>query len=44
MRACFEYYRTIFEDAEQNREYGKEKLDIQLLTIDGDAVIGFLFI
>ncbi len=43
MRAGFEYYRTIFEDAEQNREYGK-KLDIQLLTIGGDAVIGLLFI
>ena len=40
MRAGFEYYRAIFEDAEQNREYGKEKLDIPLLTIGGDTAIG----
>lgn len=40
MRAGFEYYRAIFEDAEQNREYGKEKIDIPLLTIGGDTAIG----
>jgi pimeloyl-ACP methyl ester carboxylesterase len=40
MRAGFEYYRAIFEDAEQNKEYGKEKLQIPILTIGGEAAIG----
>jgi pimeloyl-ACP methyl ester carboxylesterase len=40
IRAGFEYYRAIFEDAEQNKEYGKEKLDIPILTIGGEAAIG----
>jgi pimeloyl-ACP methyl ester carboxylesterase len=40
MRAGFEYYRAIFEDAEQNKEYGKEKLKIPILTIGGDEAIG----
>lgn len=40
MRAGFEYYRAIFEDAEQNKEYGKEKLQIPILTIGGNAAIG----
>jgi pimeloyl-ACP methyl ester carboxylesterase len=40
MRAGFEYYRSIFEDAEQNKEYGREKLEIPILTIGGDAAIG----
>jgi len=40
MRAGFEYYRAIFEDAEQNREYGKKKLDIPILTIGGESSVG----
>jgi pimeloyl-ACP methyl ester carboxylesterase len=40
MRAGFEYYRAIFEDAEQNKEYAKQKLDIPILTIGGEAAIG----
>ena len=40
MRAGFEYYRAIFEDAEQNKEYGKEKLEIPIFTIGGEAGIG----
>jgi pimeloyl-ACP methyl ester carboxylesterase len=40
MRAGFEYYRSIFEDAEQNKEYGREKLEIPILTIGGEAAIG----
>ena len=43
MRAGFEYYRTIFEDAEQNKEYAKEKLlDIPVLIIGGEAGVGNL--
>jgi pimeloyl-ACP methyl ester carboxylesterase len=42
MRAGFEYYRAIFEDAEQNKEYGKEKLNMPILTIGGEAAIGNL--
>ena len=33
-------YRAIFEDAIQNKEYGKEKLKIPILTIGGEAAIG----
>ena len=40
LRAGFEYYRAIFEDAEQNKEYAKEKLNIPILTIGGEAAIG----
>jgi pimeloyl-ACP methyl ester carboxylesterase len=40
MRAGFEYYRAIFEDAKQNREYGEKKLDIPILAIGGEAAIG----
>jgi pimeloyl-ACP methyl ester carboxylesterase len=40
MRAGFEYYRAVFEDAEQNKEYAKEKLKIPILTIGGEADIG----
>jgi pimeloyl-ACP methyl ester carboxylesterase len=40
LRAGFEYYRAIFEDAIQNKEYGKEKLKIPILTIGGEAAIG----
>ena len=42
LRAGFEYYRAIFEDAQQNKEYAKEKLDIPILTIGGEAGIGNL--
>jgi pimeloyl-ACP methyl ester carboxylesterase len=40
IRAIFEYLRSVFEDAKQNKEYGKEKLEIPILTIGGEAVIG----
>jgi pimeloyl-ACP methyl ester carboxylesterase len=40
MRAGFEYYRAIFDDAEQNKEYGEEKLDVPILAIGGEAGIG----
>jgi len=40
MCASFEYYRAIFEDAKQNKEYGKEKLEIPILKIGGEAAIG----
>jgi pimeloyl-ACP methyl ester carboxylesterase len=40
MRAGFEYYRAIFEDAEQNKEYAKQKLDMPILTIGGETGVG----
>lgn len=40
LRAGFEYYREVFEDAKQNKEYGKTKLDIPILTIGGEVDIG----
>jgi len=40
LRAGFEYYREVFEDAKQNKEYGKTKLDISILTIVGEEGIG----
>ena len=40
MRAGFEYYRTVFEDSEQNKEYANKKLEIPILTIGGEAGIG----
>jgi pimeloyl-ACP methyl ester carboxylesterase len=40
LRAGFEYYRAVFEDAEQNIELAKEKLKIPILTIGGEAAIG----
>ncbi len=43
LRAGFEYYRAIFEDAQQNKEYAKLKLlDIPILTIGGEAGLGNL--
>ena len=42
MRSGFEYYRAIFEDAEQNQEYAKQKLDMPILTISGEAGVGNL--
>ena len=45
MSAGFEYYRAIFEDAKQNKEYAKEKLlDMPILTIGGEAALGNLTI
>lgn len=40
LRAGFEYYRAVFEDAEQNKEYVKEKLKIPILAIGGEAGVG----
>jgi pimeloyl-ACP methyl ester carboxylesterase len=42
LRTGFEYYRAIFEDAQQNKEYAKQKLDIPILTIGGEAGVGNL--
>ena len=42
MRAGFEYYRAVFEDAKQNKEYGKEKLEVPILTIGGESALGNL--
>ena len=42
LRAGFEYYRAIFEDAQQNKEYAKKKLDMPILTIGGEAALGNL--
>jgi hypothetical protein len=43
LRAGLEYYRAVFEDAEQNKEYAKEKLlDMSILTIGGEARLGNL--
>ena len=39
-RAGFEYYRAVFEDAKQNKEYAKEKLDMLILTIGGEESAG----
>jgi len=42
LRAGFEYYRAIFEDAQNNKEYAKQKLDMPILTISGEAGVGNL--
>jgi pimeloyl-ACP methyl ester carboxylesterase len=43
LRAGFEYYRAIFEDAQQNKEYAEQKLlDMPILTIGGEAALGNL--
>jgi hypothetical protein len=43
MRAGLEYYRAVFEDAEQNKECAKQKLlDMTILTIGGEAGLGNL--
>ncbi len=45
LRAGLEYYRAIFEDAQQNKEYAKEKLlDMSILTIGGEVGLGNLTI
>jgi pimeloyl-ACP methyl ester carboxylesterase len=40
LRSGFEYYRAVFEDAEQNMALAKQKLNIPILTIGGEAGIG----
>ena len=35
-----EYYRAVFEDAKQNKEYAEEKLDMPMLTIGGEESTG----
>jgi len=40
IRAGFEYLRSVAEDAIQNKEYGKVKLEIPILTIGGEGAIG----
>ena len=42
MRAGFEYYRAIFEDAQNNKEYAKQKLDMPILSVGGEKAIGNL--
>ena len=42
LRAGFEYYKAAFEDAKQNNEYAKEKLQMPILTIGGEAALGNL--
>jgi pimeloyl-ACP methyl ester carboxylesterase len=42
LRAGLEYYRAVFEDAEQIKEYAKQKLNIPILTIGGEAGVGNL--
>jgi pimeloyl-ACP methyl ester carboxylesterase len=42
MHAGFEYYRAVFDDADQNKEYAKQKLDIAILIIGGEAALGNL--
>jgi pimeloyl-ACP methyl ester carboxylesterase len=40
LRAGFEYYRAVFADAKQNKEYAKEKLDMSILTIGREESAG----
>lgn len=42
LRAGFEYYRAVFEDAKQNKDYAMVKLDMPILTIGGEQGIGNL--
>jgi pimeloyl-ACP methyl ester carboxylesterase len=37
MRAGFAYYRAVFEDAKHNKEYGKTKLKMPVLTLRGSS-------
>ena len=36
MRAGLEYYRAVFEDAEQNKESAKNKISMPVLVLGGD--------
>ncbi len=42
MRAAFEYYRAMLQDAEQNKEHAKTKFTMPVLAIGGDRFIGNL--
>jgi pimeloyl-ACP methyl ester carboxylesterase len=40
MRAGFEYYRALFDDIKQNKEYSKVKLPMPVLALDGKCSFG----
>lgn len=40
LRAGFEYYRAIFENIDRNRESAKEKLEMPVLALGGESVLG----
>ncbi|HJT86159.1 MAG TPA: hypothetical protein VJ697_16890 [Nitrososphaeraceae archaeon] len=42
LHASFECYRAIFEEEQNNKEYAKQKLDMPILTIGGEAGVGSL--
>lgn len=44
MRAAFEYYRAMLQDAEQNKEHAQIKLTMPVLAIGGDRFVGDLVI
>ena len=44
MRAAFEYYRAMLQDAEQNKEHAKTKLTMPVLAIGGDRAVGNLVV
>jgi pimeloyl-ACP methyl ester carboxylesterase len=44
MHAGFEYYRAIFDDISQNKEYAKTKLTMPVLALGGDHSFGNLII
>ena len=44
MHAGFEYYRAIFDDISQNKQYAKTKLTMPVLALGGDHSFGNLII
>jgi pimeloyl-ACP methyl ester carboxylesterase len=40
MRAGFEYYRALFDDIKQNKEYSTVKLAMPVLALDGECSFG----
>jgi pimeloyl-ACP methyl ester carboxylesterase len=40
MRAGFEYYRALFDDIKQNKEYSKVKLPMPVLALGGKCSFG----
>jgi pimeloyl-ACP methyl ester carboxylesterase len=40
MRAGFEYYRALFDDIKQNKEYSKVKLPMPVLALGGECSFG----
>jgi pimeloyl-ACP methyl ester carboxylesterase len=40
MRAGLEYYRAIFDDIKQNREYSRVKLPMPVLALGGECSFG----